>query len=179
MIRRPPRSTLFPYTTLFRSHESFDPVADQPHRGDPGMIAILQIAEGRGAARPIETDDEARKGVRRQSGLNELVALINLCDTVVVAMNEEQNVTGRPLLRILRIGGKCSDDFLDPLCWRDLMLRQRHFTIGYAEIAGRPQLDAIDEGTAGNIAQAHPAFHRCQRPPKSSLPLDFRHDCTN
>src|SRR3712207_6943333 len=30
MIRRPPRSTLFPYTTLFRSH------ADEPerHRGD-------------------------------------------------------------------------------------------------------------------------------------------------
>src|SRR5256885_12879516 len=24
MIRRPPRSTLFPYTTLFRSHESHD-----------------------------------------------------------------------------------------------------------------------------------------------------------
>src|SRR5690606_41963287 len=27
MLRRPPRSTLFPYTTLFRSHQSgFDPV---------------------------------------------------------------------------------------------------------------------------------------------------------
>src|SRR5689334_24801986 len=26
MLRRPPRSTLFPYTTLFRSHE-----ADRPH----------------------------------------------------------------------------------------------------------------------------------------------------
>src|SRR2546427_12320687 len=28
MIRRPPRSTLFPYTTLFRSHEPLE-----PHRG--------------------------------------------------------------------------------------------------------------------------------------------------
>src|SRR5437588_7053874 len=27
MIRRPPRSTLFPYTTLFRSHEPHHPVA--------------------------------------------------------------------------------------------------------------------------------------------------------
>src|SRR3712207_7070627 len=26
MIRRPPRSTLFPYTTLFRSHASGDPM---------------------------------------------------------------------------------------------------------------------------------------------------------
>src|SRR5690349_23880396 len=25
MIRRPPRSTLFPYTTLFRSHEALEP----------------------------------------------------------------------------------------------------------------------------------------------------------
>src|SRR2546427_6990708 len=27
MIRRPPRSTLFPYTTLFRSHQSDQPLA--------------------------------------------------------------------------------------------------------------------------------------------------------
>src|SRR2546422_6975728 len=30
MIRRPPRSTLFPYTTLFRSVDSFDARADFP-----------------------------------------------------------------------------------------------------------------------------------------------------
>src|SRR3712207_8709941 len=34
MIRRPPRSTLFPYTTLFRSrlaqHDLGEPLADQP-----------------------------------------------------------------------------------------------------------------------------------------------------
>src|SRR5438876_5088432 len=42
MIRRPPRSTLFPYTTLFRSHRGDDP--QSPRRpavlvlfpGDPG-----------------------------------------------------------------------------------------------------------------------------------------------
>src|SRR2546427_7427865 len=28
MIRRPPRSTLFPYTTLFRSHRVFPPTVD-------------------------------------------------------------------------------------------------------------------------------------------------------
>src|SRR3989442_4387301 len=31
MIRRPPRSTLFPYTTLFRSHEGFDSRRERPH----------------------------------------------------------------------------------------------------------------------------------------------------
>src|SRR3712207_7644190 len=42
MIRRPPRSTLFPYTTLFRSkapvvralHERFKPDLDQPGLGE-------------------------------------------------------------------------------------------------------------------------------------------------
>src|SRR5476649_2973129 len=28
MIRRPPRSTLFPYTTLFRSREDFGPIGE-------------------------------------------------------------------------------------------------------------------------------------------------------
>src|SRR3712207_7045454 len=37
MIRRPPRSTLFPYTTLFRSgHEAGRGVARDVHRGDGG-----------------------------------------------------------------------------------------------------------------------------------------------
>src|SRR2546422_7136309 len=33
MIRRPPRSTLFPYTTLFRSHDH-DPAHDQRDRDE-------------------------------------------------------------------------------------------------------------------------------------------------
>src|SRR5438034_10777697 len=32
MIRRPPRSTLFPYTTLFRSGTEPDPPLPRPHR---------------------------------------------------------------------------------------------------------------------------------------------------
>src|SRR2546429_3692322 len=34
MIRRPPRSTLFPYTTLFRSHEHRDLLHPGRHRPD-------------------------------------------------------------------------------------------------------------------------------------------------
>src|SRR2546430_13063330 len=33
MIRRPPRSTLFPYTTLFRSQLHLFAARDTPHRG--------------------------------------------------------------------------------------------------------------------------------------------------
>src|SRR2546426_3178397 len=35
MIRRPPRSTLFPYTTLFRSHQLRHPVARDVRRIQP------------------------------------------------------------------------------------------------------------------------------------------------
>src|SRR3712207_7627504 len=40
MIRRPPRSTLFPYTTLFRSH------ADGEERDDVERVALLEGAAG-------------------------------------------------------------------------------------------------------------------------------------
>src|SRR5256885_1960257 len=45
MIRRPPRSTLFPYTTLFRS-----PVRTEP---DALLRAPVQVRAGRGAAEPV------------------------------------------------------------------------------------------------------------------------------
>src|SRR6267143_7151281 len=41
MIRRPPRSTLFPYTTLFRSR--------RPHDGDVLVLADLQAHAPQGA----------------------------------------------------------------------------------------------------------------------------------
>src|SRR3712207_9307543 len=39
MIRRPPRSTLFPYTTLFRS---FDPTADSLHVGHFMALCLMR-----------------------------------------------------------------------------------------------------------------------------------------
>src|SRR3712207_7852921 len=46
MIRRPPRSTLFPYTTLFRSGAAGGRDARQPARGDRAAAGHLR----RGAA---------------------------------------------------------------------------------------------------------------------------------
>src|SRR5260221_10955696 len=40
MIRRPPRSTLFPYTTLFRSHRRLQPHQLHCPLGRPRRIAI-------------------------------------------------------------------------------------------------------------------------------------------
>src|SRR2546430_8511398 len=38
MIRRPPRSTLFPYTTLFRSREPVEEPAEEQRPGDPSHL---------------------------------------------------------------------------------------------------------------------------------------------
>src|SRR3989442_7241791 len=47
MIRRPPRSTLFPYTTLFRSHRLPDGGGQLPAGADPKV----GCGEGRGGLR--------------------------------------------------------------------------------------------------------------------------------
>src|SRR3712207_7177122 len=62
MIRRPPRSTLFPYTTLFRSHR----VAGLPQRADAGELAPgAQPVDARGA--PPRVDAGAGGGGDRKS----------------------------------------------------------------------------------------------------------------
>src|SRR2546426_5660182 len=45
MIRRPPRSTLFPYTTLFRSLVDVDPLEQRPYgrRADVGLEAGVAL----------------------------------------------------------------------------------------------------------------------------------------
>src|SRR3712207_8729791 len=71
MIRRPPRSTLFPYTTLFRSWkaqtqravENF-PISGVPI--DPALIAALGLIKG-AAART-----NAQLGVRSEEHTSEL-----------------------------------------------------------------------------------------------------------
>src|SRR2546426_5326053 len=64
MIRRPPRSTLFPYTTLFRSEEllGLDPLLRRPH---PELIAHRDLE----AAAPVQTLDDLGEG-----GLHDVVA---------------------------------------------------------------------------------------------------------
>src|SRR3712207_7911266 len=48
MIRRPPRSTLFPYTTLFRSHTALMPSAStvKLHRYRQASLRVFSFASG-------------------------------------------------------------------------------------------------------------------------------------
>src|SRR5260221_11583750 len=67
MIRRPPRSTLFPYTTLFRSLHGavlgaifivmIDPFLTYLKDDVPGMVAGVAAALGAGSARAAHIQD--------------------------------------------------------------------------------------------------------------------------
>src|SRR3712207_7826688 len=74
MIRRPPRSTLFPYTTLFRSYER--KVGRGPRRQPDGRprLAREQRARGRDDAPGdrLEQDPALRPGDRRGDPLRDL-----------------------------------------------------------------------------------------------------------
>src|SRR2546430_10891662 len=65
MIRRPPRSTLFPYTTLFRSVLLDD--ADQQQDADDGDHAQIEAKRHQQQHRP---DAGARQGDRKSTRLN-------------------------------------------------------------------------------------------------------------
>src|SRR3712207_7422614 len=66
MIRRPPRSTLFPYTTLFRSRERRADHAHGPQR-PPDDAAPQPRPAGRGARREHRRADRRHEGVQPRS----------------------------------------------------------------------------------------------------------------
>src|SRR3712207_8339238 len=73
MIRRPPRSTLFPYTTLFRSHERADggdrlPRLSGNHLHDPRPLSRLRRPGGGGRAVSLQRSDPGRD--RKSTRLN-------------------------------------------------------------------------------------------------------------
>src|SRR5437016_7205146 len=88
MIRRPPRSTLFPYTTLFRSDIKIGPRVHQKNSGihKIGLPLILagahrrNQAAGRGQkhAGPGETDSFTIPEARSEEHTSELQSLTNL-----------------------------------------------------------------------------------------------------
>src|SRR5947199_1770656 len=96
MIRRPPRSTLFPYTTLFRSlrHAEVGDRLDGPRR--PGRHVGVEF-RGNGAAgdeggqRGVETDVERGRSEEHTSELQSLRHLV--CRLLLEKKNKTQNIT--------------------------------------------------------------------------------------
>src|SRR3712207_8140064 len=73
MIRRPPRSTLFPYTTLFRSQGDYEDVLYE--RGDAMAKITINRPEVRNAFRP-QTIREMRDAFNRARDDTEVSAII-------------------------------------------------------------------------------------------------------
>src|SRR3712207_9289125 len=73
MIRRPPRSTLFPYTTLFRS---VPPTADIALRsGETAALALTAALQGRKPERVLRPITRNAISVGRRSGAADLLGV--------------------------------------------------------------------------------------------------------
>src|SRR3712207_8844208 len=69
MIRRPPRSTLFPYTTLFRSGRH------RPLHGDLGPVSVAQRSKGKkftDSVRRFDRQAQHAPGERSEEHTSEL-----------------------------------------------------------------------------------------------------------
>src|SRR5687768_18156895 len=87
MLRRPPRSTLFPYTTLFRSRDDINTALKEAMKaGDARRVSTLRLVnstlknadiEARGQGKPALSDEDAL-GVRSEEHTSELQSRLHL-----------------------------------------------------------------------------------------------------
>src|SRR2546422_4872392 len=159
MIRRPPRSTLFPYTTLFRSARH-----PPPARGTAGGCA--------GSIRALHLRDPAARGRRaRTSRPGPPEGVGAGARSPDHPIRPEQRVPDRPGLRLVgregprvRMAGACV-----------LPARQRPPTSqrrpAPAQVARRPALHgaAQEDEPAPGLTRREPALLRC---PRGGLSLD-------
>src|ERR1035438_6533768 len=123
MIRRPPRSTLFPYTTLFRSgylvadhvdpghvEETFrpEPVARPVAEGMIRVIVLHQVPDQQYAVRvaPFLLRLEKVLGKRARTGVNEIEARHAPARTEVVPQRREPRADIVPF-ELLKVRGEC------------------------------------------------------------------------
>src|SRR2546426_2581631 len=92
MIRRPPRSTLFPYTTLFRSHERRDGDRRRAGGGDTRHAAPGRSSARSGAgARP-------RTPARSEEHTSELQSPCNLVCRLLLEKKKKENHLTHPFV---------------------------------------------------------------------------------
>src|SRR5690242_21058324 len=86
MIRRPPRSTLFPYTTLFRSDEQFFPHS----RVSPAVVA----ADATPTSKSMTAAATARI-MRSEEHTSELQSHVNLVCRLLLEKKKKKNIKNR------------------------------------------------------------------------------------
>src|SRR2546425_7534735 len=97
MIRRPPRSTLFPYTTLFRSasrtQEAFSRVARSRHLARFAAIGICRDSAGAPGARrngKIQDQPRSHRNGRSEEHTSELQSLAYLVCRLLLEKKKKQ-----------------------------------------------------------------------------------------
>src|SRR5256885_10793120 len=100
MIRRPPRSTLFPYTTLFRSRHGAvggdDPQHDERPRGEGVPVPPAHLRgphpDRPGLPRLRRLADAAARGDRKSTRLNSSHLVISYAVFCLKKKNQEAHV---------------------------------------------------------------------------------------
>src|SRR5687767_15296875 len=98
MIRRPPRSTLFPYTTLFRSDRWLDERRPslfvqplEPGAAAKDILAGSELARGAGFAGQTGSGSDAIAATRSEEHTSELQSLAYLvCRLLLEKKNKKQ-----------------------------------------------------------------------------------------
>src|SRR5258706_7325613 len=100
MIRRPPRSTLFPYTTLFRSWLAQEIVGAQLHRLDCAADRRVSGQDDRLGGQPLVGN------ARSEEHTSELQSLTNIvCRLLLEKTKKRKDVRIRPRTRSVVVGG--------------------------------------------------------------------------
>src|SRR5438477_6081158 len=98
MIRRPPRSTLFPYTTLFRSPPSPPPEPDDPYRPvDPSNPRSPHYEPP--PANPNDFAPDVGDYPRSEEHTSELQSHVNLVCRLLL---EKKKKTNKQIFKVLK-----------------------------------------------------------------------------
>src|SRR2546426_7201722 len=95
MIRRPPRSTLFPYTTLFRSEDGLHAAtrADRAGQRREACAAGIEAASSERSRRPVfsSTGDGEPSAARSEEHTSELQSPCNLVCRLLLEKKKKKN----------------------------------------------------------------------------------------
>src|SRR2546422_8355897 len=94
MIRRPPRSTLFPYTTLFRSHSRGVPIRSRaPTRARPAGVASYGVGVAGAAQKPMLTSRTRDRKSTRLNSSHGYISYAVFCLKKKKTHNNQKQVT--------------------------------------------------------------------------------------
>src|SRR2546422_4987463 len=94
MIRRPPRSTLFPYTTLFRSRQGEPRLRDRRHAREAPLLLLHRREAELGEARDRPLADLVERSEEHTSELQSRLHLV--CRLLLEKKNPESLVRRLP-----------------------------------------------------------------------------------